>query len=63
LQDLAPAFSKLGTVLLLIMALFGQVAIPLFGGDIYLENPALVRISGPASAPFGRFGARFLAHF
>jgi hypothetical protein len=33
--DLAPAFSKLGTVLLLIMSMFGQIAIPLFGGDIY----------------------------
>ena len=39
--DLAPAFSKLGTVLLLIMALFGQVAIPLFGGDIYLVFPTI----------------------
>ena len=40
--DLAPAFSKLGTVLLLIMSMFGQIAIPLFGGDIYEGNPALV---------------------
>jgi len=43
--DLAPAFSKLGTVLFLIMCGFGQVGIPLFGGEIYRGNPVLVRLS------------------
>ena len=35
----------LGTVLFLIMCGFGQVGIPLFGGEIYRGNPVLVRLS------------------
>ena len=65
--DLAPAFSKLGTVLLLIMSLFGQIAIPLFGGDIYEDNPALVNSTFAESNYFANnfndFGSSMMTLF
>lgn len=65
--DLAPAFSKLGTVLLLIMSMFGQIAIPLFGGDIYEGNPALVNSTFAESNYFANnfndFGSSMMTLF